>query len=601
MAHAKPGKFKCDKCKFSCCTKPTLNGHKIKKHEPIKHTKRPVVTFQCEECISTFHTNTKLKLHQRTEHMGQEKTETVSTSPPVSPEHKKMKENVGDETEDKNDEAKEAVIDVESQNVEVSRPFLNGLTGRIHTVEKENVLLKQRLTDWQVYGEDLLNKYNATKTNLSKLEVENEKLGLKYINTVKELSEYKDVVMEEYSINVEEGEDPEKQVQETSNKKEGTKNSNQHPDYLEKFDELECGECNYKARDKDDLMRHFAQPSCNIELYFCRESEHCYSASSKLGFRTEEELKNHISEVHKTESDEKEPPFSCPDCNFPFIRSIFKSDLELQEEFKAHQKSAHSENVVPKDFPCTDCNDFIAPSEEALKSHKKYSCKDFHCMECDYQSNTEEALVNHMKETHHKIQSPPRQKNCYTCKEVFNNTKDLMKHRKETHPSTDVCKYFKTDRGCKWGDECLYVHIEEMVVGNAPTPVHTSPSPPSPLPPPSNTPQLTCRNCGEAFNSKHNLMSHRKQAHVANVRPCRDFQQNNCRRGEARCWYKHDNNQQASTQHQQQQQTQNAQNSRNAQNFQKNQQVNATPDQTNQVTLQQILQMFCQFVQSQAQ
>ena len=171
-----------------------------------------------------------------------------------------------------------------------------------------------------------------------------------------------------------------------------------------------------------------------------------------------------------------------------------------------------------------------------------------------------------------------------------------MKHRKEVHPSTNVCKYFKTDGGCKWGDECLYVHIVDMVVGDAPTPdlTPTPPSPSPPTPPPSSTPQLTCRKCGETFNSKHNLMSHRKQAHVENVRPCRDFLQNNCRRGEGRCWYKHGNNQQASPQQQHQQ-------PQNAQNFQKNQQVNATPDQTNQVTLQQILQMFCQFVQSQAQ
>merc|ERR1712129_60792 len=119
-----------------------------------------------------------------------------------------MKENFVGETETKEDEVKE---DVQLQKVEVSRPFLNGLTGRLHNVEKENVLLKQRLTDWQVYGEDLLNKYNSTKTSLSKLEEEHEKLGLIYINTVKELSEYKDVDMDEYSINPEEEEDPEQQ------------------------------------------------------------------------------------------------------------------------------------------------------------------------------------------------------------------------------------------------------------------------------------------------------------------------------------------------------------------------------------------------------
>merc|ERR1712129_674332 len=41
--------------------------------------------------------------------------------------------------------------------------------------------------------------------------------------------------------------------------------------------------------------------------------------------------------------------FKCPDCNFEFIRSIFKSDLELQEEFKAHIKAHKLEDKQKND------------------------------------------------------------------------------------------------------------------------------------------------------------------------------------------------------------------------------------------------------------
>ena len=50
---------------------------------------------------------------------------------------------------------------------------------------------------------------------------------------------------------------------------------------------------------------------------------------------------------------------------------------------------------------------------------------------------------------------------------------------------------------------------------------------------------LTCRYCGNSFDSKPELMLHRKKHHVHQVNICRNFSSGVCPYEESVCWYKH--------------------------------------------------------------
>ena len=51
---------------------------------------------------------------------------------------------------------------------------------------------------------------------------------------------------------------------------------------------------------------------------------------------------------------------------------------------------------------------------------------------------------------------------------------------------------------------------------------------------------IACRNCGEMFNEKWNLMNHRKNMHSSNVATCRNFSVGKCNFSAELCWWKHE-------------------------------------------------------------
>ena len=50
---------------------------------------------------------------------------------------------------------------------------------------------------------------------------------------------------------------------------------------------------------------------------------------------------------------------------------------------------------------------------------------------------------------------------------------------------------------------------------------------------------LKCRNCGEAFSLKGNLMDHRKSEHSSTVALCRNYSNGNCPYSNQMCWWTH--------------------------------------------------------------
>ena len=51
---------------------------------------------------------------------------------------------------------------------------------------------------------------------------------------------------------------------------------------------------------------------------------------------------------------------------------------------------------------------------------------------------------------------------------------------------------------------------------------------------------IECRNCGEEFSSKWNLMTHRKSKHVHTVAICRNKLEGKCDFSDELCWWSHD-------------------------------------------------------------
>ena len=50
---------------------------------------------------------------------------------------------------------------------------------------------------------------------------------------------------------------------------------------------------------------------------------------------------------------------------------------------------------------------------------------------------------------------------------------------------------------------------------------------------------VRCFICNKTFERKSDMMSHRKEEHIGIIRPCQQFQNNNCRFQEKACWHKH--------------------------------------------------------------
>ena len=62
-----------------------------------------------------------------------------------------------------------------------------------------------------------------------------------------------------------------------------------------------------------------------------------------------------------------------------------------------------------------------------------------------------------------------------------------------------------------------------------------------------NSDQISCYVCGKVFANKIEMMKHRKTEHIEIVRPCTKFLNNECRFQEMSCWYTHGVNDEETT------------------------------------------------------
>ena len=213
--------------------------------------------------------------------------------------------------------------------------------------------------------------------------------------------------------------------------------------------------------------------------------------------------------------------FPCDQCD---------NKLESQGLFDAHMKNNHEKNKI---FPCQTC-DNVFPNNVELEKHIKEvhevttKPEEWNCNDCSFQGSCSSELINHLKITGHspsKARLDNRKifkdfKQCYTCKKEFDGYWNLMNHRKSIHPSNKKCRNFPAT--CKFGEECWYVHVEQMETDQVCE---------------QNT--FKCKICGENFEDQGEFMKHMKTKHTGSNQACEKFLKGQCERDEEDCWFFH--------------------------------------------------------------
>ena len=114
---------------------------------------------------------------------------------------------------------------------------------------------------------------------------------------------------------------------------------------------------------------------------------------------------------------------------------------------------------------------------------------------------------------------------CYDCKNKFKDKIAMMDPKRDSdHPSKRKCNQFPD---CERGVRCWYRHIGQV----SPQVVQRTGT---------QATSFTCKDCEQVFNSKNELMFHKKRAQTSNI-ICTNFLNGYCRRGATgeHCWYRH--------------------------------------------------------------
>ena len=132
--------------------------------------------------------------------------------------------------------------------------------------------------------------------------------------------------------------------------------------------------------------------------------------------------------------------------------------------------------------------------------------KEYNCHECCYQGVAESDLKRHIILKHETPINQSATFKCRTCGNGFSHKWELMKHRKSSHRDTvAMCRNWRNG-SCPYTEEaCWWNHVEKILNGN----------------------HHTCYICGTTFDTKNQLMLHRKKEHGHIVGLCKEAQKQN--------------------------------------------------------------------------
>ena len=143
---------------------------------------------------------------------------------------------------------------------------------------------------------------------------------------------------------------------------------------------------------------------------------------------------------------------------------------------------------------------------------------EFNCNECYFQGTSKSELSKHFNLKHTTDQKEEENViTCKTCGDKFSTKWSLMNHRKAKHINTVAFCRNKLEGKCDFADEkCWWNHAEKS------------------------TDNIQCFICNHVFETKTQMMIHRKNEHKEIVKCCSQFQQGTCRFRNDSCWFLHE-------------------------------------------------------------
>ena len=192
-----------------------------------------------------------------------------------------------------------------------------------------------------------------------------------------------------------------------------------------------------------------------------------------------------------------------------------EKDLETSDEEEDNSEKEKEDNISwMKPKPHKKKN-FQSDSSSTKSPTKE---KEYNCHDCYFQGTKQMELEKHINLKHKKVEAEGSI-SCRSCGEGFMTKWNLMNHRKSKHSEIFAyCRNF-TNGNCPYSDEmCWWNHSKKQ------------------------NESIKCFICSKTFESRTQLMSHRKIDHSNLIKACVQFQQNNCRFRSQSCWFKHETN-----------------------------------------------------------
>ena len=283
------------------------------------------------------------------------------------------------------------------------------------------------------------------------------------------------------------------------------------------------------------------------ELQKCKESKEYiekvyYKCEKELRSKTEEaekfkiEIKDlrKIIDLKKIVKDKysEQSPMDIEDEDDPTIEAEIlvgmkkKGFKRKSPQTESFPKQSYADKVT-KRYNCKEC-EFKGSGDLHLNNHihlihneKSKLEEEFNCMECDYQGYNKIQLKNHFNLKHKKQEEiNTGTLKCKICAEEFKEKWDLMNHRKGNHNGAVAqCKKFVNGTCYYTAESCWWNHSDKMNSSQSDKP--------------------TCYVCNNTFESKPDMMGHRKKYHPNIIKPCFQFINGNCPFQSEFCWFIH--------------------------------------------------------------
>ena len=214
------------------------------------------------------------------------------------------------------------------------------------------------------------------------------------------------------------------------------------------------------------------------------------------------------------------------------VKQLYSMKKKGSNRKSPHVEAVPKEKLDAEEFNCKKCH-YRMSSKDQLQRHIKLRHtppnlytntrkeEQSNCMECDFQGHSQADLKKHIN-LKHTMKGANFQETikCRNCGEEFGQQRNLMLHRKSSHPATVApCRKF-SDGSCTFtADSCWWNHVDRE----------------------SRTTEIQCFICSKIFNSKPELMSHRKMNHSNMIPECTQFLKGICIFQNQFCWYNHKN------------------------------------------------------------